>query len=72
MADGGREFTMAEIEHYVDPLDKKHARFSEVKDIELVLLPKDVQSEGRTETTKMTVGDAVAAVSVIWETGMYG
>jgi glycyl-tRNA synthetase len=55
-----REFTMAEIEHYVDPLDKRHARFDEVRDIVLTLLPKDVQSEGRIELTKMTVGDAVA------------
>lgn len=54
-----REFTMAEIEHYVDPLDKRHARFNEVRDVELALLPKDVQQEGRTELTKMTVGEAV-------------
>ncbi|KAK4685714.1 glycyl-tRNA synthetase, partial [Tremellales sp. Uapishka_1] len=56
-----REFTMAEIEHYVDPLDKKHARFHEVQDIKLMLLPKNVQSEGRTELTEMTVGAAVEA-----------
>lgn len=54
-----REFTMAEIEHYVDPLDKRHARFNEVRDVELSLLPKDVQQEGRTELTRMTVGEAV-------------
>lgn len=58
-----REFTMAEIEHYVDPQDKRHARFSEVKDVVLTLLPKDVQMEGRTELTKMTVGEAVERVS---------
>ncbi|OCF40405.1 glycine-tRNA ligase [Kwoniella heveanensis CBS 569] len=63
-----REFTMAEIEHYVDPLDKKHARFNEVKDVLLTLLPKDVQTEGRTETTQMTVGDAVAKKIVDNET----
>ena len=50
---------MAEIEHYVDPLDKRHARFSEVRDVKLTLLPKDVQSDGRTDLTSMTVGDAV-------------
>lgn len=54
-----REFTMAEIEHYVDPLDKRHARFNEVRDVVLTLLPKDVQQEGRTDLTQMTVGDAV-------------
>ncbi len=56
------EFTMAEIEHYVDPLDKRHARFDEVKDVKLMLLPKDVQSAGRTELKEMSVGEAVAQV----------
>ncbi|KZT54937.1 glycyl-tRNA synthetase [Calocera cornea HHB12733] len=55
-----REFTMAEIEHYVDPLDKRHARFDEAKNIVLSLLPKDVQAAGHTTLTKMTVGEAVA------------
>ena len=53
---------MAEIEHYVDPLDKQHARFNEVKDVKLALLPKYVQSEGKTDTTQMKVGDAVGQV----------
>lgn len=56
------EFTMAEIEHFVDPLDKRHARFAEVKDVKLSLLAKDVQADGKTDLTEMTVGDAVAAV----------
>jgi glycyl-tRNA synthetase len=59
---------MAEIEHYVDPLDKVHPRFDEVRDVVLTLLPKDVQMEGRTETTQMTVGDAVAKKIVDNET----
>jgi len=63
-----REFTMAEIEHYVDPLDKRHARFNEVKDIKLALLPKDIQMQGKTDLTEMTVGDAVAQKVVDNET----
>ncbi|KAH8827620.1 glycine-tRNA ligase [Flagelloscypha sp. PMI_526] len=55
-----REFTMAEIEHYVDPEDKSHIRFGEVKDTELVLLPRDVQESGSVQTTTITIGDAVA------------
>lgn len=53
---------MAEIEHYVDPLDKVHPRFNEVKDVKLRLLAKDVQLDGRTDLTEMTIGDAVAKV----------
>jgi glycyl-tRNA synthetase (class II) len=58
------EFTMAEIEHFVDPLDKAHERFESVKDIKLRLLPKDVQAEGRTDISEMTIGEAVKTVSV--------
>lgn len=55
-----REFTMAEIEHYVDPLNKKHPRFAEVKDIKLRLLSKTVQLQGLTTTEDVAIGDAVA------------
>ncbi|TIA93650.1 hypothetical protein E3P99_00090 [Wallemia hederae] len=54
-----REFLMAEIEHYVDPLKKNHPRFSEVENVELQILPKEVQVEGKTELTTITVGEAV-------------
>lgn len=56
-----REFTMAEIEHFVDPLDKNHVRFDEVKDVELSLLPKDVQQSGSTKLVTKTIGEAVAS-----------
>lgn len=56
------EFTMAEIEHYVDPKDKSHPRFVDTKDVQLQLLPKDVQERGETTMTHMTVGDAVGQV----------
>ena len=64
-----REFLMAEIEHYVDPEGgKKHPRFSEVKDIELVLLDRKVQLEGRTEVRQMPIGEAVSSGLVDSET----
>lgn len=56
-----REFLMAEIEHFVDPEGgKKHPRFNEVKDVELVLLDRKVQLEGRTEVKRLTIGEAVS------------
>ncbi|KAK7062644.1 Glycine--tRNA ligase 1, mitochondrial [Paramarasmius palmivorus] len=48
-----REFTMAEIEHYVDPLDKSHPKFDEVRDTVLVLLDRNVQASGSTQVIKM-------------------
>lgn len=50
---------MAEIEHYVDPEDKSHTRFGEVKDTALVLLPRGIQESGATDTSVMTIGEAV-------------
>ncbi|KAI9746568.1 MAG: Glycine--tRNA ligase 1, mitochondrial [Claussenomyces sp. TS43310] len=56
-----REFLMAEIEHFVDPQGgKKHARFDEVKDVELVLLNRHTQLAGKTDIEKMAIGKAVA------------
>ncbi|EDQ99825.1 uncharacterized protein LACBIDRAFT_295911 [Laccaria bicolor S238N-H82] len=54
-----REFTMAEIEHYVDPEDKRHERFHEVRDVVLVLLDRHVQEAGSSTTSRLTVGEAV-------------
>ncbi|ESK91589.1 glycine-trna ligase [Moniliophthora roreri MCA 2997] len=54
-----REFTMAEIEHYVDPLDKSHTKFNEVRNTVLVLLDRNVQAAGSTQVVKMSVGEAV-------------
>lgn len=56
-----REFTMAEIEHFVDPEDKNHDRFEEVKDIKIPLLPKDVQESGKTDITIQSIGEAVSS-----------
>ncbi|KAL9601706.1 MAG: hypothetical protein Q9219_002317 [cf. Caloplaca sp. 3 TL-2023] len=64
-----REFLMAEIEHYVDPEGgKKHPRFSEVADVKLDLLDRKVQLSGSTETTTMTIGEAVKSGTVDSET----
>lgn len=55
-----REFLMAEIEHFVDPEGgKKHGRFHEVENVELVLLDRDTQLSGKTVTRKLTAGQAV-------------
>lgn len=64
-----REFLMAEIEHFVDPQGgKKHPRFSEVKDVELVLLNRETQLSGKTNVEKVTIGEAVAKGTVDNET----
>jgi glycyl-tRNA synthetase len=53
-----REFTMAEIEHFVDPTNKNHPRFNQVKDIVLPLYSSKAQLE-LTGIQNITIGDAV-------------
>ncbi|KAI9098701.1 hypothetical protein DFS34DRAFT_86393 [Phlyctochytrium arcticum] len=55
-----REFTMAEIEHYVDPAKKDHPRFDEIKDLEVSLYSAKAQ-EAAEGPTRMTIGQAVAS-----------
>lgn len=55
-----REFTMAEIEHFVNPNDKKHPKFGLVADKRVVLFSSEAQlGSGRTLDT--TIGEAVRA-----------
>lgn len=55
-----REFLMAEIEHYVDPESgKKHAGFKKVRDYKLPLLSRQIQQEGGSTPTFVTIGEAV-------------
>lgn len=54
-----REFTMAEIEHYVDPTNKSHSRFPEVHDVVLTLLDRQTQESGSNEVMRVTIKEAV-------------
>ncbi|KAG5228024.1 Glycyl-tRNA synthetase family protein [Salix suchowensis] len=42
-----REFTLAEIEHFVDPDDKSHPKYSEVADLEFLMFPREQQISGQ-------------------------
>jgi glycyl-tRNA synthetase len=63
-----REFTMAEIEHYVHPERKSHPRFEEVAELVLPFLPSPNQLAGSSTATLMTVRDAVSKKIVDNET----
>jgi len=62
-----REFTLAEIEHFVNPDDKKHPKFASVANTVLTLFPRDIQTTTK-KTVEMTIGDAVAQGIVANET----
>nr|XP_057916319.1 glycine--tRNA ligase-like [Doryrhamphus excisus] len=53
-----REFTMAEIEHFVDPNEKVHPKFSNVADLEILLFSSKAQTSGRPAEV-MRLGHAV-------------
>ena len=63
-----REFTMAEIEHYVHPERKSHPRFYEIAHLELNFLPSSVQQQGSTQLVRISIGAAVASGLVNNET----
>ncbi|KAF8398376.1 hypothetical protein HHK36_017303 [Tetracentron sinense] len=42
-----REFTLAEIEHFVDPDDKSHPKYSEVANLEFLMFPREEQMSGQ-------------------------
>lgn len=63
-----REFTMAEIEHYVHPLRKQHSRFHEVAHISLNFLSASVQQDGSAQLVNLPIGAAVATGLVNNET----
>ncbi|KAM0012794.1 putative glycine--tRNA ligase [Helianthus debilis subsp. tardiflorus] len=54
-----REFTLAEIEHFVDPDDKSHPKYSEVKDLKFLMFPRDEQMSGQSAKV-LCLGEAVS------------
>ncbi|KAI8544110.1 hypothetical protein RHMOL_Rhmol08G0269900 [Rhododendron molle] len=53
-----REFTLAEIEHFVDPEDKSHPKFSEVSNLEFLMFPREDQVSGQS-ARRIRIGEAV-------------
>ncbi|KAM9287807.1 glycine--tRNA ligase [Cariama cristata] len=53
-----REFTMAEIEHFVDPSEKNHPKFQNVADLNILLYSSKAQVSGQSANV-MRLGDAV-------------
>ena len=60
-----REFTMAEIEHFVDPNDKSHSKFNEIENVKVVLYSAANQIIGK-PSEKMTIGKAVEMVKFVF------
>lgn len=54
-----REFTMAEIEHYVHPDKKNHVKFGAVSQNILPLLSRNLQSQGLNVPLEISIGEAV-------------
>lgn len=62
-----REFTMAEVEHFCDPVEKDHPKFSGVADTVMNLYSADNQMAGEA-AKQVKIGDAVAAGTVANQT----
>jgi len=57
---------MAEIEHFVDPSEKIHPKFSNVADLDLLLFSSKAQTSGQSAHI-MKLGDAVEQVGLIFD-----
>ena len=62
-----REFTMAEVEHFCDPAEKDHPKFSGVADTMMTLYSANNQMGGEA-ARQVRIGDAVAAGTVANQT----
>merc|ERR1719419_1860482 len=58
-----REFTMAEIEHFCDPVDKSHPKFAKVSGTTMTLYSACNQMSGE-PARQVKIGDAVASGTV--------
>lgn len=65
-----REFTMAEIEYFLDPANKDHDKFDEVKDMKLNLYSACNQMDGKSSES-VTLSDAVSAKLIANQTLAY-
>ncbi|VUZ51915.1 unnamed protein product, partial [Hymenolepis diminuta] len=65
-----REFTMAEIEFFVDPKDKAHPKFAQYADLKLPLFSACDQMDGKS-TREVALKDAVAQGIIANETLAY-
>lgn len=57
-----REFTMAEIEHFIDPNEKSHAKFQDVANTKMVFYSANNQMDNHS-AKELTIGEAVQNVS---------
>jgi glycyl-tRNA synthetase len=64
------EFTLAEIEHFVDPGNKSHPKFSDVANFEFLMFPREEQMSGQS-AKKLCLGEVVAKGTVNKETVGY-
>jgi len=66
-----REFTMAEIEHFVDPLNKSHKKFHLIKNMKLPLWSGNDQKDGLGVSLNLTLEEAVLKKIINNETLAY-
>eukprot|EP00887_Chlorella_sp_A99_P002628 scaffold6.g2628.t1 len=66
-----REFTQAEIEHFVNPADKSHPKFANVADVAPLLYSRALQMGDEKKPKRQPLGEAVAAGVIANETLAY-
>eukprot|EP00775_Hariotina_reticulata_P009703 gene9703-9862_t len=66
-----REFTQAEIEHFVNPEDKRHPKFASLAELQPLLYSRAMQMSDTKRAQPMALGDAVSQGIIANETLAY-
>lgn len=66
-----REFTQAEIEHFVNPDDKDHPKFETVERVAPLLFSRELQTNEAKQPEAMSLGDAVSEKIIANQTLAY-
>ncbi|KAG7670107.1 putative Glycine--tRNA ligase, mitochondrial 1 [Nannochloris sp. 'desiccata'] len=66
-----REFTQAEIEHFCNPADKSHPKFTSVADVTPLIYSRALQLGAEKKPAPMSLGDAVSQGIIANETLAY-
>ena len=66
-----REFTQAEIEHFVNPNDKSHPKFASIAQVESLLFSRELQKSEERKSKRLSFGEAVEKGIIANETLAY-
>jgi len=66
-----REFTQAEIEHFLNPSDKSHPKFNSISNLKALLFSRELQKSEKRKPAEISFGEAISTGIIANETLAY-